>query len=137
MAPRGVISGDGIEDGKQFSHAGGDRHLEWFAGIEKSLVHSFDCWIETSRAECRHIESTANSSPASPGGTFSSLRAAISVERRDSRQEGDLVSVEPVLCKNYVEPFQDYLRTFSHAFHTGGFGCSQVEFARISIDRAA
>ena len=94
VAPIGVVVNDDIENGKQFSHAGGDGNLEGFSGVEESLVHGFDWGIESGRIERSHIEGTAHISTSAPGSPSSSVCAAISVKRSEASQGSNLPSVE-------------------------------------------
>ena len=92
--PGGVVFDEGVEDGEEFPHAGGDAELVGFALLGEPLGELSDDGVAAGGVEGGHVEGAADASPpaADPSG-FGGMSAVL-VDGRDADEGGDLLAVD-------------------------------------------
>src|SRR5260370_10724475 len=92
--PRFLISGDGVEDGQELSHAsdGGDHF--GFAGGDQALAKGPDDRIMTGGREGGDEQSGAHAGAAAADEGLTAPFAGLPGERRQAGQAGDLAAIE-------------------------------------------
>lgn len=101
--PRGVIFEHGVECHEELAHAGGDDQLEGFPGAFEAIGELFDGRVESSCAECSHVKSRADGSPPAGDGSFTGMSATVAIERGDTGESGDLLSIEASEFRKFPE----------------------------------
>src|SRR5215475_794409 len=92
--PRGVAFNHGVHDGQQLAHAGHDHHFRRFAGSLEALGQGLDHRIAALGADCGHVQDTAHIGTTAPDVPLPAVFPAVTVERCNADQFGDLASVQ-------------------------------------------
>ena len=85
-----------IEDGQQFPHAGGERHLFRFAARMQALVEGPDHRIEAGRDDGTHVEDRTDLCVPAPDRPSSSKCAAVVIEWGHADKGCDLLVDEEI-----------------------------------------
>src|SRR5680860_1726862 len=89
-----VIAEDGVEDGEELAHAGGDGDLGWPAAPDQASVESLQRGIAADGGQGRHVQGGADAGAAAHDHATAAEAAAVAVDRRDPDQGGDLAAIE-------------------------------------------
>ncbi len=68
VLPIGLVSDDGIEDGKQFAHDGGHGDLLWFAEFEEVVIEALEDRIAPGGGQRGHVEGAVGPRGSNPFG---------------------------------------------------------------------
>ena len=68
VLPIGLVSDDGIEDGKQFAHDGGQGDFLWFAEFEEVVIEALEDRIVPGGGQRGHVEGGTNFGATAPDG---------------------------------------------------------------------
>jgi len=80
----------GVDDRQQLAHAGHEGYLLGFAGRQQSLVERADHRIEPRGDDCCHIQGGPDTGAPSPDSATAPQGPAITIERGDADQCGNL-----------------------------------------------
>src|SRR3990170_869579 len=94
VLPWSTVSEDGVEDGEELTHDGGEGELLGFAGGEQASVEAGQDGVVMGSDEGGHVEHGADLGPAAPGCARAAPGAAVTVYGGDTDQGGDLFVVE-------------------------------------------
>lgn len=84
----------GVEDDEQFSHAGDDDDFGAFALSFKSVSECSNHRVVPTGSQSGHVQDASYCTATSKDRSGAAELPAVSIERRDSDQRGDLLSVE-------------------------------------------
>ena len=85
---------DGVEDGKQLAHAGGEGDLLGLAGGAEAPVEGPQDRVPAARDQGAHVENGAYGGSATPDRALAPERAAVAIEGSDANETGDPSSVQ-------------------------------------------
>src|SRR5262245_31423771 len=83
-----------VKNRQEFSHASNQGNLWSFACIAQPLVESANHSVASAGNQSGHVEDCPYSGPAAPDATMASQGAAVTIERRDTDQSRNLLTVE-------------------------------------------
>ena len=92
--PKYVAVDHNIENGEQLAHACGQGHLFVFSFSAEPVVEDLDERIETCGHEGGHVEGSSDRGTTSPDGSMATEGTAVTVERGDTDESSNLVTVE-------------------------------------------
>ena len=81
-----------VEEDEEFTEDGGEGEFGGFASVAETLVKGAEDGIEADRAECGHVESTAEAETASRDAALAAKLSAIVVERSDAEESAGLAA---------------------------------------------
>ena len=73
-----LIADDGIEDGQEFAHHGGQGQFGWFTQGNESAIEGAQCGITTGGGQGGHVQTGPHRSPAPVDVSFPPPAAVIS-----------------------------------------------------------
>src|SRR3990170_801781 len=88
------MSNHSVQDGQEFAHAGGKRHLLGLASRDEPLVEGLNGRIATGGHQGSHVEPAPPLRAAAPDAALAPQGAAVSVQRRHTDKGGDLLTVQ-------------------------------------------
>lgn len=83
-----------VENCQQFAHASDQGDLCWFTRLAQSFVESFDDDITSAGDQGSHVEHCPHAGAAAPDTATAPECTAVSIERCDPYQRGNLLTVE-------------------------------------------
>lgn len=125
ILPQLAGSHECVQDGEQVSHRRGERHFLEFSIRQQSLIERLDPGVESRGNESGHVECAANTGTTSCGFSFTDRLAGIFVDRSNSDELWDLLSIELSEFQQFCDDRAD--RDWSDAFDgVQDFHCSGV-----------
>jgi hypothetical protein len=117
QAERLLVAQQGIEDGKELSHTGGESHLLHFAAFQQLLVLGSDQWIVARGHQGGHVEHTAYIGPTSLGLAVTAFLATVIIHGCHTHQGCNLLAINFAQLGQFCEQSGG-----GHWTHTRGTG---------------
>ena len=92
--PSSTMFEHGVKDDEQLAHTGGEGDLFGFASSTETLVERLDNGVVTGSGEGSHIERGPDGGAPAPDGAPTSEGPTVAIERSNTYQSSDLVSIE-------------------------------------------
>ena len=93
-SPREIGFDDGVEDGEEFAHAGGESDFEGFALRFESLGELTYHGVVPDGVEGGHVQRASDGGSSAADGSPFGGRSAVGIDRRDTHQGGDFFAVD-------------------------------------------
>src|SRR5919199_695741 len=93
--PGGALTQDRVQNEEQLVHTGRKGDLLGFAGSAQALVEGADDGIVPRGDQRSQVQGRAHPGPSASDDAPAAQRAALTVERGDADEGGDLLAAEP------------------------------------------